>query len=136
MTHIAKKAVGVSWTEEENLFLIENFNLLSNPEIGVQLGRSTTAVSSRVCILRKQGRLKKGSGSTELRRDATRDQMQSNKDAVRSEVTFLVEYGDYRPEYRSAVKAGLARILLRHDNEWFWERREWPLRKWLELLSA
>lgn len=123
------------WTDEEIVFLIANHEDMTSQAIGSSLGRSKSSVDTRISILRRHGVMPKVV-KARLRKDVTTAQMQSNKDAVRSEVLFLLDFGDYAPRWRAKVKAGLAKHYMKEDLKWFWDRREWKLSQWMEFFHA
>ena len=123
------------WNDEELGFLFANYRHMTSTTMARHLERTPQAVESRLTILRRAGLIEPAK-KTRIKKDVSSSQMRMNKDAVQSEVLFLIDFGDYTDVYRRRVKAGLSEHLLRESPEWFWVRREWKLSKWMTYFHA
>lgn len=119
-----------TWSDEEIGFLFANYQHMTSISMARHLERTPQAVESRLSILRKAGIIAPAK-KQRPKKDVSSSQMKMNKEAVQSEVLFLLDFGDYSDAFRRRVKAGLAEHLLREPPEWFWARREWKLSAWM-----
>ena len=123
------------WTDEDIAFLIDNYRHMTTDTLAKNLDRTPQSVGSRLTMLRKAGVIV-GERVTRTRPNCLEAQMKMNREAVQSEVTFLLGFGEYPDAYRSKVKAGLARYLLKEPPEWFWARKDWALKRWMNFFCA
>ena len=123
------------WNAEQIEFLTLNYGRKTAATMARELDRSLTSVDSQLYKMRKQGLITPIVQQQKCQ-PVTTNQKAVNRDAVQSETLFLIGYGDYPMFYKKRVRDGLEKAMKDKNLNWFWDRRDWTLSRWLEFFSA
>lgn len=124
-----------AWNDKDIAFIRKNFGQMTAAAMSRKMGRTLTSVESQIYKMRVSGVINAPTRSQKIN-SVNDSQMGVNVDAVKTETLFLIGYGDYPMFYKRQVRDGLAKALKEKDAEWFWDRRDWILARWLHYFAG
>lgn len=124
-----------AWNDKDIAFIRKNFGQMTAAAMSRKMGRTLTSVESQIYKMRVSGAILAPIKSKKCQ-PVGDSQMGVNVDAVKTETLFLIGYGDYPMFYKRQVRDGLAKALKEKDANWFWDRRDWILARWLHYFAG